>query len=54
MSSRRRAALSRLASRLITVIIGLRYVGITHRIKHFQRRLAFLRRLGIMPQPRRA
>lgn len=54
MSSVRRHALSRLASRLITVLVGLRYCGLTHRIKHFQRRLAFLYRLGVMPLPRHA
>lgn len=50
MSPERLHSARRLARRIMTCIVGLRYIGCLADIKIFQRRLAFLRRMGVHAQ----
>lgn len=52
MSEQRATAARRLAARLFTTIVGLRYIECTRDVKLYQRRLSFLRRRGVHMEPR--
>lgn len=54
MSEQRASAARRLATRLFTTIVGLRYIECTRDVKLYQRRLSFLRQRGVHMDPRQA